>query len=120
MRILPYFTNGSKVIHTHTHTHTHTPSNYFRRGSVACSEIFSRGVNPIQKLEVGNSRLFYEIKNYTRGSKFAADAGFHDNVVFADTHKFLCNSLSALYKITSESYRIPCNNWVFITVLMRI
>jgi hypothetical protein len=67
-------------------------------------------VNPIQELEVGTSRLFYKIKNDTRGSHFAADAGFHANVVFADTQKILCNSLSVLYNNSTESYRIPGNN----------
>jgi len=30
--------------------------------SVMCPEIFSVGARPAQKLEIGNSRLFYEIR----------------------------------------------------------
>ena len=47
MRILPYFTNSSKVSlslsHTHARarTHTHISGDYFRRGSVTHSETFS-------------------------------------------------------------------------------
>lgn len=42
---------------------------------------------------------------------FPADADFHENVVFADTKKNPCHSLSALYKNPTEELRIPCKDW---------
>jgi len=70
MRILPQFTNSSKVSLSLSLTYTHTqPDNYFRSRTV------------------GTSRLLYEIRTDTRGSKFVEDTAFLDNVVSADTKK---------------------------------